>query len=414
MAAGLPRAFWTLFAGAVVNRMGSFVVPFLAVYLTERRGFTLPQAGWVVSLYGLGAAASGPVGGWLADRVGRRATMVAALAAGGTSMIALGLVERPAAIAPATLAVGFLGELYRPGHQAAVADLVPPGDRVRAFGLVYWGVNLGWAVGFSLGGILASVSFLLLFVADGATTLLFAFLVWRGVPETLPGHGQPLPPGARDTGLRPLVASFLAPYRDGVFVAFLALNLLLALVWFQHHFALPVDVVAHGVSKPALGGILAVNGVAIVLLQPLAARLLAGRGKSRVIAASCVLVGLGFGMNSVVHAPALYALGVLVWTLGEIGSLPVSSALVADLSPADLRGRYQGAFGLSFGAALFLAPVLGSLVMQRFGSAALWTASLALGLAVAAGQLVLSRALARARAASGHAQETRSPDQERS
>lgn len=93
---------------------------------------------------------------------------------------------------------------------------------------------------------------------------------------------------------------------------------------------------------------------------------------------------------------------------------PSSSPAARHGGRAAAGGRNQGAFGLSFGAALFLAPVLGSLVMQRFGSAALWTASLALGLAVAAGQLVLSRALAQARAASGHARETRSLDQERS
>jgi MFS family permease len=156
---------------------------------------------------------------------------------------------------------------------------------------------------------------------------------------------------------------------------------------------------AHGVSKAEFGTILALNGVVIVLLQPLAARLIARRDKSRVLALASVLVALGFGMNALVHTPALYALGVVLWTLGEIGSLPVATALVADLSPEDLRGRYQGAYGLTFGLGALIAPVLGSLVLQRFGSAAVWSACLILGLAVAAGQLAMASALTRLREA---------------
>jgi MFS family permease len=403
-AGGFPRVYWTLWAGALLNRIGTFVVPFLALYLTERRGFTVSRAGLVVSLYGAGATAAGPVGGWLADRLGRRATMVGGLALGGLAMIALGLAERLEVIAPATLLVGFLGESYRPALTAAIADLVPAQDRVRAFGLLYWAVNLGFAVGLTLAGLLASVSYLLLFVADGATTLLFALLVWSGVPETRPDRPAAAPPerppaGRSASGRRPLFAGFAAPYRDRVFLLFLALYFLLVLVFWQHQLALPLDMTAHGVSKAEFGTILALNGVVIVLLQPLAARLIARRDKSRVLALASVLVALGFGMNALVHTPALYALGVVLWTLGEIGSLPVATALVADLSPEDLRGRYQGAYGLTFGLGALIAPVLGSLVLQRFGSAAVWSACLILGLAVAAGQLAMASALTRLREA---------------
>ena len=193
-AGGFPRPFWTLWAGALVNRIGTFVVPFLALYLTERRGLPVSSTGLVVSLWGLGSAASAPVGGWLADRIGRRPTMVGALALGGASMMALGLAERLEIIAPATLLVGFLGDLYRPGLFAAVSDLVPVADRARAFGLVYWAANLGIAVAVSLGGLLASVSYLVLFVADGATTLAFAAMLMAGLDgiENKTNPGQPL------------------------------------------------------------------------------------------------------------------------------------------------------------------------------------------------------------------------------
>jgi MFS family permease len=396
-AGGFPRPFWTLWAGGLVNRIGTFVVPFLALYLTERRGLPVSSTGLVVSLWGLGSAASAPVGGWLADRIGRRPTMVGALALGGVSMMALGLAERLEVIAPATFLVGFLGDLYRPGLFAAVSDLVPVADRARAFGLLYWAVNLGFAVGVSLGGLVASVSYLLLFVADGATTLAFAFLVWRWVPETRPGHGAPAPRPAGQR--RTVLAELLAPYRDPVFLAFLGLSFVLALIFMQHQLALALDMTAHGVSKAGFGSILAVNGVLIVLFQPLVARVIGGRDKARVIAAGAVLTAIGFGMNAVVHTPALYALGVVVWTFGEMGTLPVGNAVVADLAPADLRGRYQGANGLAFGLGSFLAPAVGAFVLQTMGSVAVWLGCLAAGLAVAAGQLAMAGALRRAAAA---------------
>src|SRR5687767_14010811 len=94
-------------------------------------------------------------------------------------------------------------------------------------------------------------------------------------------------------------------------------------------------------------------------------------------------------MNALVHTAPLYALGVLVWTVGEIAVLPVASTVVADVAPRHMRGRYQGASGLAFGLATCLAPLLGTVVFERFGSAALWSACLALGGAVAGGHLLL-------------------------
>src|SRR5438093_104938 len=156
--ARLPRSFWVLWAGTLVTRIGSFVLPFLALYLTEALHLSLSQAGLVIALYGAGGAVAGPLGGYLADRFGRRVTMVLALGLGGVGMIALGLVHRVEHLAPAVFLVALVSEMYRPAMQAAVADLVAPSDRVRAFGLVYWVINVGFAIGLTLGGIVASRS----------------------------------------------------------------------------------------------------------------------------------------------------------------------------------------------------------------------------------------------------------------
>ena len=377
----------------LVNRAGSFVVPFLAIYLTQARGFSAAQAGIVAALYGAGAAVASPLGGYLADHIGRRATLIGALGLGGLGMIALGFARNIAIIAPACFLVAAVGESYRPAMAAAVADLVPSADRTRAFGLVYWVINLGFSIGLTLGGVLASASFTWLFVGDGLTSLAFAFIVWRAVPETRPAH----PEGGKRPRSPGLVRGFFAPYLDRPFALFVLLSALVLLIFMQHFTALPLDMTAHGLSRAAIGLTLALNGILIVLVQPFVAARLSGFNRSHVVAGGAALVGLGFGLNAFAHGAPLFALGVMVWTLGEIAVLPISNAVVADVALPEMRGRYQGAYGLTFGLAAFAAPLIGTTVLQRLGAPALWWGCLVLGMLVAAGHLRLLPALTRLR-----------------
>jgi MFS family permease len=372
-AGGLPPTFWWLWLGMLVNRLGSFVVPYLAIYITSQRGASVAQAGVIASLYGAGSIGSGPVGGALADRVGRRATLLAALVAAGAVTIALGFVERLEIIGAGVLLLGFVQESFRPAMQAAVADLVPDlATRVRAFGLIYWAVNLGFAVALVVAGWLAHVGYRWLFAADGATTLLFAVVVALKVPETRPRAAA----GAHASALSGLAATF----RDGVLVTFISLNLAFAMILWQAHTALPVDMIAKGLTPAGYGSLMALNGVVIVLTQPFLTRALAGRDTARVLAAAAVLAGAGWGLNALATTLPAFALGILVWTFGEIANNPVGAALVGELAPVHLRGRYQGAYGLSWSLGSAVGPGLGAYVLGRFGSSALWTGCLALGL----------------------------------
>ena len=391
--ASLPRTYWVLWVGLFINRAGTFVMPFLALYLTQGRGLDVATAGAIVSVYGLGATVASPLGGWLADHIGRRATMVGALSLGGLGMIALGFARDLAVIVPLTFVVAVLGESYRPAMQAAVSDLVPPRDRVHAFSVLYWVINLGFSVGLLLAGLLASKSFLWLFLGDGLSSLAFAFVVWRLVPETRPAaaaHAERAPAGG-------LLQGFLAPYRDGPFLAFVLLSVLALLVFMQHIAAVPLEMSSRSVPPEWLGFILALNGIVIVLVQPFLAAWLGRFDRSRVLAMGSVLMGAGFGMNAFATVPAWFALSVVVWTVGEILVLPTGNAVVADVALPSMRGRYQGAYGLSFGLAGFGAPLIGTAVLQRWGSLALWSGCLIAGLLVAAGQMALAPRLRRLR-----------------
>ena len=395
--AGLPHTYWVLWCGMLVNRAGCFVLPFLAVYLTQGRGFSPATAGMVAALYGAGAAVASPLGGYLADHVGRRATMSGALLCGGLGMIALGFARELSVIAPATFLVALLGECYRPAMQAAIADFVPARDRVRAFGILYWVINLGFSIGLVLGGALASRSFFYLFLGDGLTSIAFAVIVLRAVPETRPAPVHAPHADAAPAPRPGFVAGFLAPYRDQPFAVFVLLSVLALMVFMQHMAALPIEMGNRGVSRAWLGFVLGLNGMVIVLVQPFLAPVLGRFDRSHVLSVGALLLGSGFGLNVVASGPALFSLGVVVWTVGEIFLLPTANAVVADIALPHMRGRYQGAYGLSFGLAGFGAPLIGTAVLQRFGSSALWLGCLGAGLLVSAGHAALGPRLTRLR-----------------
>ncbi len=378
---GLPRTYWYLWAGALLNRIGGFVAPFFAIYLTESLRLPVAEAGKIIGLYGLGGFTAGPLGGFLADRNGRKPTLLLSLIGGPLALVLLGLARRPATIAPAALLYGLLGELYRPVNQALIADVVPAGDRQRAYGILYWAVNLGFGLAAVIAGFMARRNFTLLFFGDAATTLAFAAIVYWRIPETRPQITD-RPSLSRPTEL-------LAPLGDPTFAAFVLLTFLTSLVFQQCMVTLPVDMRAHGIPTETYGFLMAINGVLIVALQPSAIALLPRRRRSRVMAASALLVALGFGANALAHRASLYASAIAIWTLGEIGQAPVGPSIVADLAPAARRGSYQGLYLMAWGASSVCAPVLGSLVLGRWGSSALWCGCGVLVCLCALGQLTL-------------------------
>ena len=374
----LPRAFWILWTGALINRLGGFVLPLLALYLTGERGLPVEQVGYVIALWGGGSIIGASLGGILADHIGRRRTLILVLIGGALAMINLSFARAPAHIAFAALLLGLFGETYRPAMQAAVADIVPPQGRAHAYGLLYWAGNIGFAFGSAVGGAMAKHGWYLLFFGDAATTLAFAAVVWLRVAETRPDHPAHVkrPP-------------LWAPLADRPFVLFVSLITLVGLLFHQAFTTLPIDLHARGLSTAEYGLLIALNGVLITLLQPGASRLLAPFARHRVLSASALLVGLGFAMTALVHTLAGYIATIGVWTMGEIAMAGLAPATVADVAPPSQRGAYQGLMQMGGGAAALLAPIAGAQLLGRFGSATLWTACGFAGLAAAAGQLAL-------------------------
>ncbi len=372
-AGGLPNTFWYLWTGTLVNRLGAFVAPYLALYLTMERGFREEEAGFVVSLHGAGSVVAGLVGGMLADRIGRRKTLLAGLWLGAAAMVSLGLSRTTWQICVMAFVLGLMGELYRPAVSAAIADVVRPEDRSRAYGLLYWVVNLGFALSLPLAGLASHLGFVTLFLADACSSFLYGVIVWWKVPETRPAHG----PRQEDPSL-PLPS--LAPFQDPVFLAFAFPILLTSLLFSQSTITLPLDLRSQGMSLGTFGLVIAVNGLFVVVLQPFAGRVMGGMRRASALAMASCLTGLGFGLHMLGAHAGLAALAVGVWSLGEIAQSPVASAVVADLAPPDKRGTYQGAYYTLWALSACLGPYLGSRILGHHGPYALWGACLATGL----------------------------------
>ncbi|MEV4200336.1 MDR family MFS transporter [Micromonospora globbae] len=381
-AGGLPTRFWYLWTGTLINRLGSFVLVFLAIYLTQERGFSASQAGLVIGLWGVGGALGTTVGGTLADRWGRRPTLLTAHLGAATMMLALGLARPLWAVALGALLLGAFAEAARPAFGAMMIDVVPEKDRLRAFSLNYWAINLGFACAAILAGFAAQAGYLLLFVVDAITTLVTAVIIFTRVGETRRVTGPVSRGAAAPAGALRTILS------DRIFLGFVTLNLFAALLFLQHISMLPIAMGDSGLSPATYGSVIALNGVLIVVGQLFVPRLIRGRSRSHVLALATLVTGVGFGLTAFAETAWFYGLTVLIWTLGEMLNSPSNATLIAELSPAELRGRYQGVFSLSWQVAGAAAPILGGLVREHAGNTTLWLGCAVVGAVMAVAHLI--------------------------
>lgn len=292
-------------------------------------------------------------------------------------------LHQPVLLALGTLALGIALHAYFPAANAMVADVLAPEQYAQAFGRLYWARNVGVSVSFALGGTLAVHGYERLFWADAVTTLAFAGVVLLKLPETQRAR--------LDADPAPGKGGFREALADRHLVTLLLLSVAFFVAMFQFMVALPIVMTAKGLSPAEYGRAMATNGVLIALLQPWASRLTQRLDSAQVLAGAALLVALGYGAYVWCETGVDFALATGVWSLGEIGSVPVISALVAQLSPKHLRGRYQGLLGLSFGVSLTIAPALGGVTLDALGPTSVWLGASALAVSVALGHLAAGR-----------------------
>ncbi|MGW3725422.1 MDR family MFS transporter [Streptomyces sp. NPDC000851] len=382
---GLPREFWWLWTSTLVNRLGGFVATFMALYLTLDRGYSASYAGLVAALHGLGGVLSSLGGGVMADRLGRRPTLLVAQASTAVSVALLGFMHHPVAIAAVAFLVGAASNASRPAVQAMMADIVRPEDRVRAFSLNYWAINLGFAVSSMAAGFIAEVSYLAGFLLEAGMTMACAIVVFVKLPESRPVQTA--------AAAKEEAVGLGTVLRDGRFMSVVGLSFLVALVFQQGSVGLPIAMGEAGFAPADYGMAIAVNGVLIVALQIPVTRFIEHRDPRRLLVISSLLAGYGFGLTAFAGSVGVFALTVCVWTLAEIVNAPTQTGLVVRLSPVHGRGRYQGMYTMSWSVAGLVAPLMSGFVIDRFGAEWLWGLCAAVGTVAALGYGALMRRL---------------------
>lgn len=382
---GLPRPYWLLFIGTLINRIGGFVVPFLTLYLTNQRGFPISTAGLIVSLFGAGSFIAQLSGGELTDRFGRKPVLLLSFLITPIFVTALGLANDIRVIAICTLVLGLFTDLYRPAVSAAVADIVPAQDRPRAYGYIYWAINLGFAISPVLAGLLAGHDYLYLFLGDGLTTLLFGLLILFGFRETRPAeaahHAAHTSPAGRLRQLK----------RAPILLWFSFITLFFGMIYMQGNVTLPIDMNSHGLGPEQYGMAISINGILIVLLTIPISSMAVKWPRFETISIAVIFTAVGFGFTAFADTFFLFALSIAIWTLGEIAATSVAPSIIADLSPVELRGLYQGIFGSAWGLSFFLGPILGGWVFDAHGAGTLWAACFILGLCISIAYISLGK-----------------------
>ncbi|MGN6183175.1 MAG: MDR family MFS transporter [Thermoanaerobaculia bacterium] len=363
----LPRPAWILFAGTFVNRFGTFVMPFLAIYMT-RLGYTPTQAGFAVSAYGAGHLGASMIGGHLADRIGRRHTIALSMLSSSAAMLALSQARTLPAILAIAFVVGLVGEFYRPAATALLGDLVQPEQRVAAFGMYRFAINLGFAAGPATAGFLAERSFFWVFFGDAVTSFVYGLVALFALP-----HGNRS--ASKDETPAEAMRHALT---NRPFIYFLLATLCLTWIEFQLHSTLPLHITSIGYSTRAYGTLMSLNGVIIILFELALTSWTQRLPPKPLIAIGYALTGIGFALTGFASAMPVLITSVVIWTLGEMIYAPVTGAYVTGLAPERYRGRYMGLWHTMWSAGMLLGPLMGTWIYERNANM-LWLVCLVLG-----------------------------------
>ena len=390
---GLPREVWFLCLVTFVQRSGTMVLPFLTLYLTQRQGFSVQEAGVVLSLYGVGSIVGSCVGGWLSDHIGSIIAQVVSLLLATVALIWLGSMHSSTAIVVVVLLWSIASESMRPANGAALAELSTPQLHVRAFGVRRLSMNLGMSIGPALGGFLVTLSYHWLFVIEAGVGLLAAGLLWGLLLPTArrgPSSHQSDPSATEGNAARQ------SPWQDGVFLAILVLTSLIVIVLFQLFGAYPLTLAEiHHFPSYTIGLVFTLNTLVIVVCQMPVLHVVERFDTLRVIGIGAFLLCTGFALLPLGTAPWSLAVTVLVWTCGEMLTTPLLESFVARRSPVENRGQYMGMFSAAFSVAFVLAPVGGTWVYGQYGYLTLWSLCGLLGVILLVAFFLLSTAVSR-------------------
>lgn len=363
---GLSAESWSLSVVMLVNRCGSMVSPFLAIYCVDRLHFTIVQAGYILALSGIGAILGSFAGGKLSDKFGFYNLQVIALGGGGILLLVLGYQHTFLPLSCGVFALSFCNDAFRPANNSAIAYYSGMENKARSFSLNRLAANLGWSIGAALGGFLASFSYQSLFWVDGITNIIAAILLLRLLPH---------PDFIKLKNKNLNVNHFVPPHKDRIFIVFIILVGITALGFFQLFNMVPIFYKTQWrLNEISIGILMSSNGILVVLFEMIAINWLEGKvNQLKSISLGSFLVALSFFLFNVLPAGLMSGLVIsLVFTFGEMLSVPFINTWWIKRTNDLNRGSYSGLHSMAWSTAQVLAPSAGSMQVARWGFRSLW------------------------------------------
>ena len=365
-----PARFWVLVLATFIDMIGgTMIFPFFALYITQKFDVGMTQAGVLLAMFSFSGLIGGMLGGALTDKFGRKGMVLFGLVVSALSSLTMGFVSQFYVFYPLVIFVGLLSSVGHPAQQAMVADLLPEEKRTEGFGILRVAANLAWIIGPTIGGFVASRSYLALFITDAVLSLITAAIVLRMLPETKP---EAVGEKAQESFLKTL-SGYRQVIADRLYMAFLLASILMLIVYQQMYNTLSVylrDV--HGVPAQGYGFMLTSSAITVVLLQFWVTRRTKNYPPLLMMALGGAFYVVGFSMFGFVAAYFLFVTAVVLITFGEMIVVPIGQSLAASFAPADMRGRYMAFFGLSWALPSTIGPWAAGLIMDNYDPRWVW------------------------------------------
>ncbi|RJP61295.1 MAG: MFS transporter [Candidatus Auribacter fodinae] len=368
-----PRLFWIVVGVSFIDSVGgTLLFPFFALYITQKFGVGMTEAGILLGMFSLFGMIGGMAGGALTDRFGRRRLILFGLTFSALSTLTFGLVNDIRVMYPIAVVVGLIGGLSGPAHNAMIADILPEEKRQEGFGILRVVGNFAWIIGPTIGGLIAKQNFFALFVIDAAVSCVVAALVFRLIPETKP-QVQVEAGVETHESIWQTVLGYRVALRDFAFMAFIVASVLMLLVYQQAYGSLSVFLRdQHGIDPQGYGFLMTSSAITVVLFQFGVSRWLRNKAPFLMMAFGTLYYMVGFTMFGLFSNYLWFVTAIVIITVGEMIVVPVSQALAANFAPEAMRGRYMAVFGFSWAIPQTIGPSAAGYIMDNFNPNLLW------------------------------------------
>lgn len=376
---GLSRETWILSIVMLINRSGYMAVPFMGLYVTQSLHRSASEAGFIITLFGLGSILGSAAGGKLTDVIGFRPVQIFSAIIGGTFFLFFASITHFHTLCILAVVISFFAEAFRPANFAAIAAYAKPGLETRSYSLNRLATNIGWAFGVSMGGLIASYNYSLLFYVDGMVSIFAGLSILFFLPK-IKAYRKTIKEKVKGIVVR-------KPWEDGLFIRFILLSMIFIICFFLMFRVVPVFFKeSWKINEFMIGLILGLNGVIIALFEMVMVHRIEGK-RSPVffitvgvlfIAASFLVLMIPFG------SPILLGtLCIVFFTVGEMFALPFVNTFVMSRANEFNRGQYAAGYMLVWSVAQVVGPTAGFYIAEHHGYNVLWLILTALLLACA-------------------------------